>query len=79
MIKNSKTKTLIKIFTLLIITNGKTLLKKFKFTILVILNTYNRASFFSPFISSSPTISINMILTSKAVASFNMAKIKRII
>jgi len=79
MIKNSKTKTLIKIFTLLIITNGKTLLKKFKFTILVILNTYNRASFFSPFIYSSPTISINMILTSKAVASFNMAKIKRII
>ena len=49
------------------------------FTILVILNTYNRASFFSPFIYSSPTISINMILTSKAVASFNMAKIKRII
>ena len=49
------------------------------FTILVILNTYNRASFFSPFIYSSPTISINMMLTSKAIASFNMATIKRII
>jgi len=49
------------------------------FTILVILNTYNRASFFSPFIYSSPTISINMILTSKTIASFNMVTIKRII
>ena len=75
MIKNSKTKILIKIFTLLIITNGKTLLKKFKFTILVILNTYSRT------IPSliSPTISINKILTSKAIASFNMVIFKRII
>jgi len=79
MIKNSKTKTLIKIFTLLIITNGKTLLKKFKFTILVILNTYNRASYFPPLFMTSPTISINKILTSKAIASFNMVIFKRII
>jgi len=79
MIKNSKTKTLIKIFTLLIITNGKTLLKKFKFTILVILNTYNRASYFPPLFMTSPTISINKILTSKAIASFNMVVFKRII
>ena len=45
------------------------------FTILVILNTYSRT------IPSliSPTISINMILTSKAIASFNMVTIKRII
>jgi hypothetical protein len=28
---------------------------------------------------TSPTISINMILTSKAIASFNMVTIKRII
>jgi hypothetical protein len=49
------------------------------FTILVILNTYNRASFFSPFIYTSPTISINIILTSKAIASFNMVVFKRII
>ena len=49
------------------------------FTILVILNTYNRASFFPPLFMTSPTISINMILTSKAIASFNMATIKRII
>ena len=45
------------------------------FTILGILNTYSRT------IPSliSPTISINMILTSKAIASFNMVTIKRII
>ena len=45
------------------------------FTILVILNTYSRT------IPSliSPTISINMILTSKAIASFNMVVFKRII
>ena len=49
------------------------------FTILVILNTYNRASFFPPLFMTSPTISINMILTSKAIASFNMVTIKRII
>ena len=49
------------------------------FTILVILNPYNRASFFPPLFMTSPTISINMILTSKAIASFNMATIKRII
>jgi hypothetical protein len=49
------------------------------FIIFIILNTYNRASFFSPFIYSSPTISINMMLTSKAIASFNMVTIKRII
>ena len=49
------------------------------FTILVILNTYTRASFFPPLFMTSPTISINMILTSKAIASFNMVTIKRII
>ena len=49
------------------------------FTIFIILNTYNRVSSFSPFIMTNPTISINMILTSKAIASFNMATIKRII
>lgn len=79
MIKNSKTKTLIKIFTLLIITNGKTLLKKFTFTILVIVNTYNKASSFPPLFMTSLIISINKILTSKAIASFNMVIFKRII
>jgi hypothetical protein len=49
------------------------------FTILVILNTYNRASFFPPLFMTSSTISINMILTSKAIASFNMVVFKRII
>ena len=49
------------------------------FTIFIILNTYNRVSSFSPFIMTNPTISINMILTSKAIASFNMVTIKRII
>ena len=34
---------------------------------------------FPPLFITSPTISINMILTSKAIASFNMATIKRII
>jgi len=45
------------------------------FTILIIVNTYSRA------IPSliSPTISINKILTSKAIASFNMVIFKRII
>ena len=49
------------------------------FTIIVILNTYNRASFFPPLFMTSSTISINMILTSKAIASFNMVVFKRII
>jgi len=49
------------------------------FTILVILNTYNRTSSFPPLFMTSPTISINMILTSKAIASFNMVVFKRII
>ena len=49
------------------------------FTILVILNTYNRASYFPPLFMTSSTISINMILTSKAIASFNMVVFKRII
>ena len=79
MIKNSKTKTLIKIFTLLIITNGKTLLKTFTFTILVILIFIIGLVLFPPLFITNPTISINMILTSKAIASFNMATIKRII
>jgi len=45
------------------------------FIILVIVNTYSRT------IPSliSPTISINKILTSKAIASFNMVIFKRII
>ena len=49
------------------------------FTILVILNTYTRASFFPPLFMTSLIISINKILTSKAIASFNMVIFKRII
>ena len=79
MIKNNKIKTLIRIFTLLILTNVKTLLKIFTFIILIILIFIIGLVLFSPLIISSPTISINMILTSKAIASFNMATIKRII
>jgi hypothetical protein len=72
MIKNNKIKTLIRIFI-------KTPLKIFTFIILVILIFIIGLVLFSPLIISSPTISINMILTSKAIASFNMATIKRII
>ena len=49
------------------------------FTILVIVNTYNKASSFPPLFITSLIISINKILTSKAIASFNMVTIKRII
>ena len=79
MIKNNKIKTLIKTFTLLILTNVKTLLKIFTFIILIILIFIIGLVLFSPLIITSPTISINMILTSKAIASFNMVTIKRII
>ena len=79
MIKNNKIKTLIKTFTLLILTNVKTLLKIFTFIILVILVFIIGLVLFPPLFMTSPTISINMILTSKAIASFNMATIKRII
>mgnify|MGYP003138186526 CR=1 FL=1 len=72
MIKNNKIKTLIRIFI-------KTPLKIFTFIILVILIFIIGLVLFSPLIISSPTISINMILTSKAIASFNMVTIKRII
>ena len=72
MIKNNKIKTLIRIFI-------KTPLKIFTFIILIILVFIIGLVLFSPLIISSPTISINMILTSKAIASFNMAIIKRII
>jgi hypothetical protein len=79
MIKNNKIKTLIKTFTLLTLTNVKTLLKIFTFIILIILVFIIGLVIFPPFIYTSPTISINMILTSKAIASFNMVTIKRII
>ena len=79
MIKNKKIKTLIKTFTLLTLTNVKTLLKIFTFIILVILIFIIGLVFFPPLFMTSPTISINMILTSKAIASFNMVTIKRII
>jgi len=72
MIKNNKIKTLIRIFI-------KTPLKIFTFIILVILIFIIGLVLFSPLIISSPTISINMILTSEAIASFNMVTIKRII
>jgi len=72
MIKNNKIKTLIRIFI-------KTPIKIFTFIILIILVFIIGLVLFSPLIISSPTISINMILTSKAIASFNMATIKRII
>jgi len=49
------------------------------FTILVIVNTYNKASSFPPLFITSLIISINKILTSKAIASFNMVIFKRII
>ena len=72
MIKNNKIKTLIRIFI-------KTPLKIFTFIILVILIFIIGLVFFPPLFMTSPTISINMILTSKAIASFNMVTIKRII
>ena len=72
MIKNNKIKTLIRIFI-------KTPLKIFTFIILIILVFIIGLVFFPPLFMTSPTISINMILTSKAIASFNMATIKRII
>ena len=79
MIKNNKIKTLIKTFTLLTLTNVKTLLKIFTFIILVILIFIIGLVLFPPLFITNPTISINMILTSKAIASFNMVTIKRII
>ena len=72
MIKNNKIKTLIRIFI-------KTPLKIFTFIILIILVFIIGLVLFPPLFMTSPTISINMILTSKAIASFNMATIKRII
>ena len=72
MIKNNKIKTLIRIFI-------KTPLKIFTFIILIILVFIIGLVFFPPLFMTSPTISINMILTSKAIASFNMVTIKRII
>ena len=48
------------------------------FIILVILIFIIGLVFF-PSLCTNPTISINMILTSKAIASFNMVTIKRII
>jgi len=72
MIKNNKIKTLIRIFI-------KTPLKIFTFIILIILVFIIGLVFFPPLFMTSPTISINMVLTSKAIASFNMATIKRII
>ncbi len=72
MIKNNKIKTLIRIFI-------KTPLKIFTFIILVILIFIIGLVLFSPLVITNPTISINMILTSKAIASFNMVTIKRII
>ena len=72
MIKNNKIKTLIRIFI-------KTPLKIFTFIILIILVFIIGLVIFPPLFMTSPTISINMILTSKAIASFNMARIKRII
>ena len=72
MIKNNKIKTLIRIFI-------KTPLKIFTFIILIILVFIIGLVLFPPLFMTSPTISINMILTSKAIASFNMVTIKRII
>lgn len=72
MIKNNKIKTLIRIFI-------KTPLKIFTFIILIILVFIIGLVLFPPLFMTSPTISINMVLTSKAIASFNMATIKRII
>ena len=72
MIKNNKIKTLIRIFI-------KTPLKIFTFIILIILVFIIGLVLFPPLFMTSPTISINMILTSKVIASFNMATIKRII
>ena len=72
MIKNNKIKTLIRIFI-------KTPLKIFTFIILIILVFIIGVVIFPPLFMTSPTISINMILTSKAIASFNMVTIKRII
>ena len=72
MIKNNKIKTLIRIFI-------KTPLKIFTFIILVILIFIIGLVIFPPLFITNPTISINMVLTSKAIASFNMARIKRII
>ena len=72
MIKNNKIKTLIRIFI-------KTPLKIFTFIILIILVFIIGLVLFPPLFMTSPTISINMILISKAIASFNMATIKRII
>ena len=72
MIKNNKIKTLIRIFI-------KTPLKIFTFIVLIILVFIIGLVIFPPLFITNPTISINMILTSKAIASFNMARIKRII
>ena len=72
MIKNNKIKTLIRIFI-------KTPLKIFTFIILIILVFIIGLVIFPPLFMTSPTISINMILTSKAIASFNMVVFKRII
>ena len=72
MIKNNKIKTLIRIFI-------KTPIKIFTFIILIILVFIIGLVLFPPLFMTSPTISVNMILTSKAIASFNMAIIKRII
>ena len=72
MIKNNKIKTLIRIFI-------KTPLKIFTFIILIILVFIIGLVIFPPLFITNPTISINMILTSKAIASFNMVTIKRII
>ena len=72
MIKNNKIKTLIRIFI-------KTPLKIFTFIVLIILVFIIGLVIFPPLFITNPTISINMVLTSKAIASFNMATIKRII
>jgi hypothetical protein len=72
MIKNNKIKTLIRIFI-------KTPLKIFTFIVLIILVFIIGLVIFPPLFITNPTISINMVLTSKAIASFNMARIKRII
>ena len=72
MSRYNKIKTLVRIFI-------KTPLKIFTFIILVILIFIIGLVLFSPLVITNPTISINMILTSKAIASFNMVTIKRII
>ena len=72
MIKNNKIKTLIRIFI-------KTPLKIFTFIVLIILVFIIGLVIFPPLFITNPTISINMVLTSKPIASFNMARIKRII